>query len=60
MRRILLAFVVLAAVPAMTMGWPQPGDSAPSFTLPDTADVTHTIPSEYVGHVVHLFFWQST
>ena len=60
MRRILLALVVLAAIPAMVVAWPQPGDPAPSVTLPDTADVTHTIPSEYAGRVLHLLFWVST
>ncbi len=60
MRKALLAMVVLAALPAMVMAWPQPGDPAPSATLPDTAYVSHTIPSEYAGHVLHLFFWQST
>jgi len=60
MRKILLAMVVLAAIPAMVMAYPQPGDPAPSFTLPDTAYVTHTIPGDYAGHVLQFFFWQST
>ena len=60
MRKTLLAMVVLAAIPAMVMAWPQPGTPAPSITLPDTAYVTHTIPGDYAGHVCHLFFWQST
>ncbi len=60
MRKSLLALVVLAALPAMVMAWPQPGDPAPSVTLPDTAGVMHSIPSEYTGHVVQLLFWQST
>jgi hypothetical protein len=60
MRKLLLAIVVLAAIPAMLMAWPQPGTPAPSITLPDTANVTHTIPSGYAGHCLHLFFWQST
>jgi hypothetical protein len=60
MRKILLALVVLAAMPAMVMAWPQPGDPAPSVTLPDTADVSHAVPGDYAGHVLHLLFWQST
>jgi hypothetical protein len=60
MRKLLLALVVLAAVPAMIMAWPQAGTPAPSVTLPDTAGVMHTIPSEYAGHVIQFFFWQST
>jgi len=44
----------------VAMAWPQPGDAAPTFTLPDTANVMHTIPSGYAGHVIHLVFWQST
>lgn len=59
MRKILLVLVVLAAIPAVAMAWPQPGDSAPSVTLPDTALVSHVIPGEYAGHVLHLFFWVS-
>ena len=59
MRKILLALVVLAAIPAMVMAWPQPGDSAPTVTLPDTAYVNHTIPGDYAGHVLQLFFWVS-
>jgi hypothetical protein len=60
MRKILLAVVVLAAIPAMLMAWPQAGTPAPGFTLPDTANVMHTFPTEYAGHVIQLFFWQST
>jgi len=60
MRKLLLALVVLAAVPAMIMAWPQPGDPAPSVTLPDTAYVNHTIPGDYAGKVLQLFFWTST
>jgi hypothetical protein len=60
MRKLLLALVVLAAVPAMMMAGPGQGDPAPSVTLPDTAYVNHTIPGDYAGHVLQLFFWQST
>lgn len=60
MRKLLLALVVLAAIPAMVMAWPQPGDPAPTVSLPDTAYVVHVIPGDYAGHVIQLFFWQST
>jgi hypothetical protein len=60
MRKTLLALVILAAVPAMIMAWPQPGDPAPSFTLPDTAGVSHVVPADYAHHVLHVFFWEST
>jgi len=60
MRKTLLALAVLAAIPAVVFAWPGQGEPAPSVTLPDTADVMHTIPSEYGGHVIHLLFWQST
>jgi hypothetical protein len=58
MRKLLLALVVLAAIPAMVMAWPHPGDPAPNFTLPDTAHVMHSL-SEYQGKVVQLFFWET-
>jgi len=41
------------------MAWPHQGEQAPSITLPDTAGIMHSVPSEYVGRVVQLFFWQS-
>ena len=59
MRKLLLALVVLAAVPAMMMAYPAVGDPAPNFTLPDTAGVNHQL-TDYAGKVVQLFFWQST
>ena len=59
MRKLLLALVVLAAVPAILMAAPGVGDPAPSFTLPDTAGVNHQL-TDYAGKVVQLFFWQST
>jgi peroxiredoxin len=59
MRKFVLALVVLTAIPALVMAWPQPGDPAPSVTLPDTAYVNHTIPGDYAGRVLHLFFWKS-
>jgi len=59
MNKSLLVLVVLAALPALVMAWPQPGDPAPSITLPDTANVSHVVPGDYAGHVLHLFFWKS-
>jgi hypothetical protein len=59
MRKILLALVVLAAVPAMMMAYPAVGDPAPKLTQPDTAGVNHSL-TDYAGKVVQLFFWQST
>ena len=59
MHKSLLALVVLAAFPVLVMAWPQPGDTAPRVTLPDTANVTHVIPRDYAGHVLQLFFWKS-
>jgi hypothetical protein len=58
MRKLLLALVVLAAIPAMLMAWPQPGDPAPPFSLPDTAGGMHML-SDYQGKVVQLFFWET-
>jgi hypothetical protein len=60
MSKLLLALVALAAIPAMLMAGPGPGDFAPSVTLPDTANVNHVVPGDYAGHVLQLFFWQST
>ena len=59
MRKTLFALAVLAAIPAMVMAWPQPGEEAPNFSLPDTAGVYQQL-SVYTGKVVLLFFWQST
>jgi peroxiredoxin len=46
-------------MPATVMAWPQPGDPAPSVMLSDTALVPHTIPGDYAGQILHLFFWKS-
>ena len=35
MRSKMLALSLLALAPAVLMAWPQPGDQAPDFTLPD-------------------------
>ena len=55
----LAAASLLLLVPALVMAGPAPGSPAPDFTLPDTAGINHTL-SSYRGHVVQLFFWQST
>jgi hypothetical protein len=54
------AMALLLLTPALVFAWPQPGDPAPDVSVPDTAWVTHLVPSEYRGQVVQLFFWQST
>ena len=59
MSKLLLALVALAAIPAMLMAGPGPGDIAPTFTLPDTANVMHTFPADYAGKVVQLFFCET-
>jgi hypothetical protein len=59
MSRSWLVFAVLAAIPAAVLAWPQPGDPAPSVSLVDTALVPHTIPGDYPGQLLHLFFWKS-
>ena len=59
MRSKMLALSILALAPAILMAWPQVGEVAPDFTLPDTAYVNHSL-SDYRGSVVQLFFWQST
>ncbi|MEO0079944.1 MAG: hypothetical protein ABIK44_04645 [candidate division WOR-3 bacterium] len=51
---------VLLLLPALLFAWPQPGEPAPNVSIPDTAWVSHTIPSEYHGQVIQLFFWRST
>jgi hypothetical protein len=58
MRKLLLALVALAAVPAMMMAGPGVGEPAPDFSLPDSANVYHSL-SDYAGKVVVLLFWQS-
>ena len=59
MRSKMLALSVLALAPAILMAWPQVGEVAPDFTLPDTAYVNHSL-SDYRGSVLMLNFWQST
>jgi hypothetical protein len=58
MNKIMLTLALV--LPAALVAWPQHGEPAPSITLPDTADVMHTVPADYGHHVVHLFFWYST
>jgi hypothetical protein len=58
MRKSVIALAALAFAPAILMAGPNPGDPAPNFYLPDTANVYHYL-SDYRGSVVHLFFWYS-
>jgi peroxiredoxin len=55
---ILLALVVLAAIPAVLMAGPGVGTLAPNFTLTDTAGVNHSL-YDYQGKVVMLNFWET-
>ena len=57
-RRILPALAVLFLLPAAALGNLRVGDTAPDFSLPDTAWVNHQL-SEFRGQVVVLNFWQS-
>ncbi|OYD15315.1 hypothetical protein CH330_01855 [candidate division WOR-3 bacterium JGI_Cruoil_03_51_56] len=59
--KVFIAVVcALVLSPGLVLAYPpQPGDSAPDFTLPDTAYVNHSL-SDYLGKVVLLNFWQST
>jgi len=54
-----LIIMALVLVPGALIAGPNPGDTAPNFTLPDTAGVNHSL-TDYQGKVVQLFFWQST
>ncbi|MGB9742776.1 MAG: hypothetical protein ACP5JB_07610 [candidate division WOR-3 bacterium] len=54
------ALLLVLLAPVLLWAWPQPGDPAPNISVPDTAWQTHILPAEYRGHVVQLFFWQST
>jgi hypothetical protein len=56
-RVLLFALLALAAAPALARL--QVGQTAPNFTLPDTAGVNHQL-SEFRGQVVLLNFWAST
>jgi len=60
MRKLLPVIALLAATPGLMLAGPNPGDPAPRVTLPDTAWSPHVIPDDYRGHVMLLFFWQST
>ncbi len=50
---------LLVLMPATALAVLHVGDPAPDFTLPDTANVNHSL-SEWRGRVVLLDFWQST
>ncbi len=57
MRNCLLLLLVLLPLPATARL--QVGQTAPNFTLPDTAWVNHQLV-EFRGQVVLLNFWAST
>jgi hypothetical protein len=59
MRKLLLVMAVLAAIPAMLMAWPQPGEMAPQTVVTDTTGLPRMLPIDYQGHVLQLFFWSS-
>ena len=50
--------VLAALLPSAALGVLNVGDTAPNFTLPDTAYVNHQL-SEWSGRCVLLNFWQS-
>lgn len=58
-RRSLFVLAALATlVPATAFATLHVGESAPDFSIPDTASVNHTL-SQYRGKVVHLLFWMA-
>ena len=59
--KLLLTVLLLALGPACRpiQSTPNVGDQAPSFSLPDTAGVKHSI-ADWRGKVVVLTFWQSS
>lgn len=54
-----LVLMILMLAPVALMAYPLVGDTAPNFTLPDTAGISHSL-ANYRGRVVELQFWQST
>jgi hypothetical protein len=56
---LLVGISALALLPVLLWAGPQVGAVAPSFTLPDTAGINHSL-ADYRGKVVHMLFWQST
>lgn len=55
-RSLPILAALLALVPATALATLHVGQSAPDFSIPDTANVNHTL-SQYRGKVVHLLFW---
>jgi thiol-disulfide isomerase/thioredoxin len=55
----LLVLLLFTILPGVALGLLNVGDSAPNFTLPDTAWVNHQL-TDYRGQVVLLNFWQHT
>ena len=58
--RVLFAALLALAllVPGIAQARLQVGNTAPDFTIPDTAWVNHSL-SQYRGQVVLLMFWQA-
>jgi peroxiredoxin len=54
-----MTVLLLVLLAGLALAWPQPGEPAPNFSVPDTAGVYHSLAS-YRGSVVQLFFWAST
>jgi hypothetical protein len=57
-RFVLPALLLLLALASPALAVLQVGQTAPDFSLPDTAGTYHSL-SEYRGKVVLLNFWQS-
>ena len=58
MYKLSCALLALVLVCGVASAWPQPGQQAPDFSLPDSAGQYHSL-SDYLGKVVMLNFWQS-
>jgi len=56
---LFLAAVMLLLLPAAASAALRVGDTAPNFSLPDTAGQYHSL-SDHAGKVVLLNFWVST
>ena len=57
-RSLLILAALLTLVPATAFATLHVGNTAPDFSIPDTANVNHTL-SQYRGKVVHLLFWMA-
>ena len=58
-KKCLLASIsVLILLPVLLWAGPNVGQTAPAFSLPDTAGISHSL-AQYRGKVVMLFFWDT-